>query len=154
MFEILLRHWPHIKEGEEKDASLREATFNSKLKWRLLYKKAECTGTEMIGERKSYKVVLTPSAGKPFEQYYDVESGLLVRSVVTVNSSAGSVLSENSYSDYKEAGGVQFPHKLTHRIGMEETVVVLDSVRCNVDIAWYRFDLPPEVKALLAKSRR
>jgi len=145
---------PHLKEGEEKDVSLREATFNSKLKWRLLYKKAECTGTEMIGERMCYKVVLTPSAGKPLAQYYDVESGLLVRSVITVNSPAGPVLSENSYSDYREAGGVLFPHRLAHRIGMEETVVTLDSVRCNVDIAWYRFDPPAEVKALLAKSRK
>jgi hypothetical protein len=145
---------PHLKEGEEKNVSLREATFNSRLKWRLLYKKVEGAGAEMVGDQKCYKVLLTPTVGKPVEQYYDVESGLLVRSVIMVNSPSGPVRSENMYSDYKEASGVLFPHRLAHRVGSEETVVVLDAVRCNVDIAWYRFDLPPEVKALLVKSRR
>jgi hypothetical protein len=145
---------PRLKEGEEKAISLREATFNSRLKWRLLYKNAACVGAETVGERKCYKVVLTPSAGGPLTQYYDAESGLLVRSVITVNSPAGPVPSENNYSDYQESNGVLFPRKLAHRVGSEETVVVLDSVRCNADIAWYRFDLPSEVKALLAKSRR
>jgi hypothetical protein len=145
---------PHLKEGEEKNIALREATFNSNLNWRKLYKKVECVGTEMIGERKCYKVALTPSVGQPLAQYYDAESGLLVRSVITINSPAGPIPTENFYSDYTESTGVLFPHKLLHRVGSEETVVVLDSVRCNVDIAWYRFDLPPEVKALLVKSRR
>lgn len=142
---------PRLKQGEEKTISLREATFNSRLKWRLLYKKVACVGTETVGERKCHKVVLTPAAGGPLTQYYDAESGLLVRSVISVNSPAGPVPSENSYSDYKESNGVLFPRRLAHRVGSEETVVVLDSVRCNVDIAWYRFDLPPEVKALLKK---
>ena len=144
----------HLKDGEDRSVSLREATFNSKLKWRLLYKKVESGGSEIIGEKKCYKVVLTPNVGKPVEQYYDAESGLLIRSVIMVNSPSGPVRSENLYSDYREAGGVLVPFKLAHRVGPEETVVTLDSVRCNVDIAWTRFDLPPEVKALLVKSRK
>jgi len=148
------RQGPRIKKGEERDIALREATFNSRLYWRKLYKKAECSGIEAVGERKCYKVALTPSGGQQISHCYDVESGLLVSSVIMINSPAGMIASENFYSDYREFNGVQFPHKLTHRVGSEETVVVLDSVRCNVDIAWYRFELPAEVKALLAKTRR
>jgi hypothetical protein len=148
------RQGPHLMEGDEKSIALREATFNSKLYWRKLYNKVECTGIENVGEQKCYKIVFTPALGQQISKYYDVESGLLVKGLIMVNSPAGMIASENYYSDYREFMGVKFSHKLVHRVGMEETVVVLDSVRCNVDIAWYRFDPPPEIKALLAKSRR
>ena len=74
--------------------------------------------------------------------------------VIPVNRPSGPISTENLYGDYRDFTGVLFLCKLFYRVGNEETVVILDSIRGNVDIAWYRFDLPPEVKALLSKSRR
>lgn len=140
---------PRLIEGEEKAVVMRESTFNSMLNWRNLYTKAETVGTEKVGERACYKVVLTPAVGKPLTQYFDIESGLLLKSFIILAGPTGETQSENLYDDYrKENVDVLFPHKLVHRIVREEVVILFDSVRCNVDIAWYRFDLPPEVKAL------
>ncbi len=146
---------PRLSEGEEKAVALREATFNSMLNWRSLYRKAECVGTEKVGERACYIVVLTPATGKPLTQYFEIESGLLLKSFIVLSSPTGDVRSENLYDDYKKDNvEVLFPHKLVHKILNEEMVIVLDSIRSNVDIAWYRFDLPPDVKALTRSRPR
>ena len=145
---------PSLRQGEEKAIALREATFNSMLNWRKLYRKAECAGTEKIGEKTCYKIVLTPEAGRPLTQFFDTESGFLVKSFISFKGPNGDVLAENLYDDYREANvKILFPHKLAYRVGDEVIVVVLNSVRCNVDIAWYRFDLSPDIKALQAKKR-
>jgi hypothetical protein len=146
---------PRLKTGMERAIALREATFNSRFHWRKLYKKAECVGVETVAERSCYKVMLTPEAGKPITHFYDRDSGLLLKSVIILETPGGETLSENYYSDYKQSNtGVLFPHRLEHRVRSENTVVVLESIKCNADIAWNRFDPPSEVKGLLAKSHR
>jgi hypothetical protein len=138
-----------LLQGEERTVALREAIFNSMLDWRGIYRKAAYVGTEKIGERTCYKLALTPASGKPLTQYFDVESGLLLKSYIMLNSPTGDIRSENLYDDYRKVNvEVLFPHKLVQRIPNEEIVITLESVRCNVDIASYLFDLPPQIKAL------
>ena len=146
---------PSLREGEEKAIALREATFNSILSWRKLYRKAECAGMEKIGEKTCYKIVLTPPSGGPLTQFFDIESGFLVKSFITLKSPNGDILAENLYDDFREANvKILFPHRLAYRVGSQVIVVLLNSVRCNVDIAWYRFDPPPEIRAPSAKKRQ
>lgn len=144
-----------IKEGEEKAFALREATFNSCLYWKKLYLRAETVGTGIVDGRTCYKVQITPAQGKPIIDYYDIESGLRLKSVITLNTPSEEILTETYYSDYRKSNTpVSFPFKLFHKSKKEETVVELVSVRCNVDIAWNRFDPPLEIKSRLAKSQR
>jgi len=141
-----------LKAGEERVMALREATFNSKVLWRKLYPRVDCVGTEVVNGQTCYKVVLMPAIGQPITHYYDKKSYLLVKSVIPVKTPSGEVPSENFYSDYRDVDGILFPFGLNHRVGKEEIVVVLDSIRCNAGIAWNRFDLPKEVQALLGKG--
>ncbi len=144
-----------ILEGEERSITMREATFNSMLNWRSLYRKVENAGTETINDRACYKIVLTPASGKPLTQFFEIESGLLVKSFILVDSPAGEIRSENLYGDYrKDNVDVLFAHRLVRRIPTEEMVITLDSVRSNVDIAWYRFDPPQEIRALMRSAPR
>ena len=154
VWESSSKDGPRVIEGAEKVVALREATFNSMLNWRSLYRKAECVGTETVGDRSCYKVVLHPPTGKPLTQYFDMESGLLLKSFILLYGSTGEIRSENLYDDYRiENAGVLFPHMLIHRImNEEEMVILLESVRCNVEIAWRHFDLPTGVKALTLKK--
>lgn len=77
---------PHLKEGEEKSMALREARFNAQLHWRDLYKQAETAGLESVDGQDCYKVVLTPADGNPVTRYFEKQSGLLVKSAMTVRS--------------------------------------------------------------------
>ncbi len=144
---------PRIKTGAEKAFALREASFNSVIQWRKLYAKAETLGIEKIAGMTCYKVKLSPASGHPIIDYFDKVSGLRVKSETVVSTPAGDITSENLYNEYRIVNGVKFPFKMMHRIGDEAGVIALEKIECNIDIGWYRFDPPREVKALQIKGK-
>ena len=141
-----------IKQGQEKADSLRDATFNAPLYWRTLYDKAETAGTAAVDSHECYKVVLTPKEGKPITQYYDKQSGLLVKSTTVRTTPMGDIAAEVLLDDYRRDGGLISPHKIINRAAGQEFQVQIASVEVNADLPKDRFDLPDDIKALLKKS--
>src|SRR4029079_8762675 len=74
---------PRVKEGDEKAAAIQAARFNAELHWRDYYN-AETTGIEQVDGKDCYKVRLTPKEGMPMSRYYEKDSNLLVKMVMTV----------------------------------------------------------------------
>jgi hypothetical protein len=142
---------PRIKQGVERADALREGAFNAPLYWQKLYEKAETAGAEMVEGHDCYKVVLTPKEGKPIVEFYDKKSGLMVKTMATVSSQMGDVNAEILYDDYRKEGEVLSPHRMVNRAAQQEFVIEIQSVEVNPDLPKDRFDLPPEVKALLNK---
>jgi len=142
---------PRIKQGEERAASLREATLRAPLYWRKLYKHVETVGQETIDDQVCYKVVLTPEEGQLETQYYDKKSGLMVKITMVVASPMGEIPTETILSDYKQEGGLRTPHKLQHKLAGMDFLVTLDHVDYNVEIPENKFDVPADVKALAPK---
>jgi hypothetical protein len=143
---------PRIKQGVERADALREGAFNASLYWQKLYAKTETAGAEATEGHDCYKIVLTPKEGKPITEFYDKKSGLLVKTVATVTSQMGDVNAEIIYEDYRKDGDVLAPHRLVNRAAQQEFVVLIEGVEVNPDLPKDRFDLPPEVQALLKKS--
>ena len=142
---------PRIKEGEERASALRDAALNAP--WREIYKKAETAGVETIDGRPCYKVILTPDEGKPETRYYDKKTNLLVKGTKTVKTPMGEIPAEVILSDYKEVDGILLPLKLRQKALSQEFLIVIESVKNNVEIPKNRFDLPEDVKALVEKSK-
>lgn len=145
---------PRIKEGEEKETALMMARFDGELNWRQQYPTVETTGTENVEGKDCYKVVLTPKAGKPMTRYYDKQTGLLVKSVMTLQSPMGEVSIESLADDYRKDGDITSPHKLTNRTMGQEFTITVDKVEYNADIPDTKFALPDEVQALLTKDKK
>jgi hypothetical protein len=143
---------PRIKSGAEKAQALREATFNSPLHWRELNTKVETAGTETIDGELCYKVVLTPTEAPAETMYFQKKSGLAVKTVATVVSPMGEAPAEMFASDYKSAGGVLAPMKMTEKAAGQEIVIAISDVKTNQTIPADRFDPPADVKALINKS--
>ncbi len=143
---------PRIKQGAEKADAFRDGAFNPSLNWQKLYVKGETAGVESVEGHECYKIVLTPKEGKPLVEFYDKTSGLLVKTTTTVNSQLGEISAEILYSDYQKDGGVLSPHHLVNRAAQQEFVIQIQSVETNADLPKDRFDLPPEVQALLNKA--
>jgi hypothetical protein len=143
---------PRIKQGVERADALREGAFNAELIWQKLYVKAETAGSETVEGHDCYKIVLTPKEGKPMIEFYDKKSGLLIKTMATVTSQMGDVNAEILYGDYRKDGDVLAPHHLVNRAAQQEFVVQIDSVETNADLPKDRFDLPPEIQALLNKT--
>lgn len=142
---------PRVKEGDEKAAVMREATFNNPIHWRDLYSKAETAGAESVDSQECYKVILTPNEGKPETRYFDKKTNLLVKVTMTLASPMGEIPVETLVSDYKEQNGLLAPRKVNQKVLGQEFVVTIDTVKYNVEIPKDRFNLPDEIKALVAK---
>jgi outer membrane lipoprotein-sorting protein len=97
--------------GAELALLKRQATFNADAKWREIWKAVELVGTKEVEARPAYVVKLTPhdGAGNPMTNYYDVESGLLVRSETVVDTDAATVPVTVLLSDYRSVDGVKMP---------------------------------------------
>jgi hypothetical protein len=143
---------PRIKQGVEKADAFREGAFNGSLNWQKLYVKGETAGIETVEGHECYKIVFTPKEGKPLTEFYDKTSGLLVKTTTTVNSQMGEISAEILYSDYQKDGGVLSPHHMVNRAVQQEFVIQIQSVETNADLPKDRFDLPPEVQALVNKA--
>jgi hypothetical protein len=142
---------PRVKQGDERAAVMREATFNSPIHWRDLYKHAETAGAETVDSQECYKVVLTPNEGKPETRYFDKKTNLLVKVAMTLESPMGELPVETIVGDYKEQNGLLSPRKVRQKVLGQEFLVTIDTVKYNVEIPKNRFDLPEDIKTLVAK---
>jgi hypothetical protein len=147
---------PRLLEGEELRAAKREADMNIYLEPEKHYEKMEVKGTEEVRGSKAYHVVMTPREGRnPVEAYFDAESGLLVKQVVTQHGPMGEIKAENYLEDYRETADGKFkqPHKITTRAAGQEFVITLERIEVNAEIEDNRFEPPAEVKRLAERAR-
>jgi zinc protease len=142
---------PHVKTGEERAQSLRDATFNSTLNWRTLYPKAETIGVDTLDGEECYKVILTPADGKAVTSYFQKKSGLVVKRTMVAVSQMGETPVEQIMAEYKDFGGILTPTKMIQRLAGQEFTITIDSVKANQEIPADKFDPPAEIKALLKK---
>jgi zinc protease len=141
---------PRLKEGEEKSGALQAARFNAELNWRDVYK-AETRGVEQVDGKDCYKVQLTPKEGMAMTRFYDKQSNLLLKMVMTVKNPMGEFPVESRVSDYRKEGDILMPHKITQSAAGQEITINIESVKHNAEIPKDKFDLPAEIKALIKK---
>jgi zinc protease len=139
-----------LKEGEEKAAALRSAMGDAKfLDWKKNYKSVVTAGVEDVEGKPCYRVVMTPLTGKPETEYYEKESGLLVRQTATAVTPMGEIAVDARVSDYRKEGGILMPHKLKQTLAGQSIEITVDSVEINPEFPKDRFEPPAEVKALI-----
>lgn len=143
---------PKIQEGDLRALMLRGANLDTQVKWREAYNSAELAGTDEVDGEPCDKVVLTPAEGKPETRCYDKETGLLVRTEITVPTPAGEIPMTVFTSDYKEVDGILLPfHSRIDIMGQTRTLT-LEKVEHNVEIEPDRFAIPEDIRKLMAKD--
>jgi hypothetical protein len=95
--------------------------------------------------------VLTPKTGAPVTRYYDKETNLMTKMVMTMKSPMGEISAESYPSDYRKEGEILMPHKVLQKAASQEFTFTVDSVQFNPDIPKEKFDLPGEIQALIKK---
>lgn len=132
-----------VLQGADRANALVQARIEPLLHWRDLFQKVELAGEELVNGKKCWKLVLTPKEGTPSTQYFDQETGLVVR----IDSIRDGQSITTSFSDYRPVDGIQVPHKIgmsSPQFGFEMTI---ESVQHNVAIPPEKFELPSEIKA-------
>jgi photosynthetic reaction center cytochrome c subunit len=66
------------------------------------------TGKATLGDRESY-VVSARADGQRVQLFFDVETGLLLRRRVLIDTPIGALPQQTDYEDYREADGIRLP---------------------------------------------
>lgn len=132
-------------EGAELGSLRRQAVFNSELKWRELFSKADLIGMEKVGDKEAYVVRLTGNDGSSVTRYYDAATFLLLRSNAVDEGPQGKVPVETLYADYRDRDGVKVAHQWTQKTPIAEIIFKITEVKTNLAIDDARFR-PPKPK--------
>jgi hypothetical protein len=134
--------------GDERAQLLREATFNGDLIWKQLYPKAELAGEVEFAGKPALKVVLT-AADNDVQTRFLAKDTLLPVGVQTVaRTQMGQVPVEVELSDWREVGGIKYPHRMLRKEGPQTIEVVIDKIEHDPKLDPDAFALPPEIQAL------
>ena len=84
--------------------------FLQALKFMEDHSRVQVDAMEKIGDRDAYRVVGTRPDGSAIDRlYFDVQTGLLLRSYTTMQSVLGSFPEETNYDDYRVVSGIKVP---------------------------------------------
>jgi hypothetical protein len=151
-WELSPMQGPRLLEGQEREFTLRTTRLDAPIKWKELYKKVTVEAAEEVEGKSCFRLVAEPvSGGNAETSWYDVETGLLVKSRITLTSPMGEVPFETVMAEYRDAGGFKVPYKLTQRAGPQELETVIDVIEWNVTPAEGQFDFPAEIEPLVKK---
>jgi predicted Zn-dependent peptidase len=94
----------------------------------------ELSGMDKVNGNDAYKVTLTLPSGDKMYNYYDVDSGYLVRQVSTVKSQQGSFTQTIDFKDYKEVDGIMYPFSISQQMGPQSIELQVDTIEVNSDL--------------------
>ena len=140
-----------IIEGDEADQLKHDADYRRIYEPERFYKEMKCTGIEKVGEARCHVVRLVKQNGLEQTDYYDVESGLHVKSIIDTVTKMGNLKIETRIQEYKDVDGIKTAHKVEQILpnGMS-VIVTMDKIEYNVELPEDAFDLPPEIQELLS----
>ena len=105
----------------------------------LNYKEAgvavKLAGKEKVGDRDAYVLILEPKSGAAVRHYFDAESYLLVRAVITVEApQVGQFEQTTDLLDYRDVDGVKTAFQIKATSQVQNFVVTVTKVEHNVKI--------------------
>ncbi len=100
--------------------------------------KLEDAGVSKVGDATAYKVFVTQPGQSKKTEYYDVNTGLLIKEDRVMKIGGKDTGITITYSDYKKAGNVLMPYRVMQTIPVggntQEIAVVLKDVKVNAPL--------------------
>lgn len=140
-------------EGDElKGMITRHRYVSAAPRWEETYKAIECLSIEVVNGRQALKLRFVENDETELERYFDVQSGLLVRSVSDESYNNGKRHVVRDYSDHKQMGEALVAQTLTTNSDGTHYTFQVEIYEVDIKIPEGTFDLPPSI-ARLAKIR-
>ena len=153
-FEVHSMFGARLVEGDERELMQQQALSNPLANLGTSFTSVENVGPEPLDDHDAYRVELTMKSGEKLVEWFDVESGLLSRMHMPIDSPMGKLELTIGMSDWRDVGGVKVPFKTTQQIepiGIEQTIE-FTKIESNVDIPAEKFELPEEVQDLIKEA--
>ncbi|TLP82591.1 insulinase family protein [Maribacter sp. ACAM166] len=93
-------------------------------------------GTEMVGEKKAYKLKITANKSV----FYDAETGLKLQEVTITEMQGQHIQSTFTFEEYKEVSGILFPFKLTQAVGPQNFEFIVSEIKVNDGVSAVDFE--------------
>ena len=137
------RNGLRVATGEELEDQKREANFYHALDLQKIYSKMVVTGTEKVRDSDAYVIEATPiAAGDPDKLYFDVQSGLEVRSVTRRHTPDGPLEFTAEIKDYREIDGIKLPYEVEQSSSQNSFTIKFTDIQHNVNLADSQFAKP------------
>lgn len=131
-----------VKSGPELAQAKINSTFHRDAEFEKLYGKSELLRIEKVGGADAYVVSMTAEGLDPDFFYFDVKSGLLVRSDSTVVSADGKIQTSSFFSDYREVDGIKLPFTTRSKMPQLEIIMNNTEIKHGVEIDSKIFSKP------------
>jgi photosynthetic reaction center cytochrome c subunit len=128
--------------GADSEAAGLDADLQFALHIQQYYPELRVEYPEMIGERENYVLVGAREGRSSAKFYFDAQSGLLARVVRYKESALGVDPEQIDYADYRDAGGVQVPFRITTSGPTSISTIQMDEIQENVPVDDAKFSRP------------
>jgi zinc protease len=128
--------------GAELAETRREADFYYPLELKKLYAKMTVTGTEKIGDRTAYVLEAAVPEGDPDKLYFDVVTGLPLRTVSHRHGPDGVTDLREDFEDFRDVDGIKMAFVIHEATGESTITVKLDEMHDNVSLDDEQFAKP------------
>ncbi len=118
-------------EGEMLDQMKTQATMNPELTYQERGYSLVLEGVENVEGNPAYKVNITSPREITITEFFDVESGLKVRTVISQDTPMGPMTQTTDYNDYREVGGLMFPFLMRQQAGPQAFDLEVKSIEIN-----------------------
>lgn len=139
---------PMLMQGKALEQMKADADFDVSLHDERKFASLETVERTTFEGRPAYRVKAVRVTGDEDHEFFDVETGLLIGTMVTRESPMGPTKATHLLSDYREFGGVKIATRVVQRAMGTEQVITLSSVEFDT-VPASAFEPPPEIKALL-----
>lgn len=121
-------------EDQLKEKSDTKGLFNQ-----LYYKdagfKVEAEGVETVDDKKAYKLKITTPSNRTTTEWYDVNTGYLLKSVTSSDANGQAVEQTFEFSNYKKTGDIYLPYTIDLTVGSaagsQQMEMQLDTITLN-----------------------
>jgi hypothetical protein len=139
---------PRVLKDRERDEALAEADFDSVLHAANRLKELTTVGRADFDGHQTFKIKVVLVSGVEQDEYFDVESGLLIGTEARRATPLGVVPTSAMLRDYKKFGPLLQPTVLVQKALFIEQVLRISTVEYDV-VPPNAFDPPAPIKALL-----
>jgi hypothetical protein len=130
------------RTGAELADAKRSAMFPRELRLKEVYPTLTVKGREQVGARDTVVVEGVPAEGAPARLFFDVETGLLARQIVTRQTPQGPIEVTVSFDDYRAVDGVKRAFTILQDTAMFNAIVKFTEIRHNAPVDDATFSKP------------
>jgi hypothetical protein len=143
-----------LAKGEERNLSLRINDIRAAANWRDYYTSVTTTSEESIDGTPCFRVEAKPKDGGKTEiSWFSKDTGLVVKTKMTMVSPAGELPIEIQVSDYRKVDQFLLPHQTIQSMGPQKILSKVLEIQFNPAIDATELEPPAEIKALIAKEK-